>query len=489
MQCLACILGSALSLLAAVVQATEAPSSAIDAVLVIDSSGSMKRTDPQRLRVAAAQIFISLLRPGDRAAVVSFSDRGYPVVHLTAPDQAEGRARLLAGTERISSQGALTDLHDAILQGLMLLRREARADSRRHLILLSDGHMDTGDAERDAALVRRLESTLLPQVRAADIHIHTIAFTPESDVALLRAVATDTGGLFQLVAEERALPDAFARLFENTKAPSMLPLEGGRFQVDDAVRELTLLVSGADDAGALRLRDPAGEEHTDARHPESMGWLRRGSAALITIPEPRTGTWEVLAERPDGRVYVISDLELRTDLAANTASQGTALTIRAWLEGREGRVDLPGLLEGVQFSIALDNAAGERLELPMQRPDGEPVASVTVVPDTPGLFQVTVRAAGEGFERLTARSLQVTAVPGAEAAPVMTPPLPQLTPPPPPSEPAAAPAPPPAPAPSFISIPWVIGILLMANGLAILVLLGVWHLRRRRAGAAVAEET
>jgi uncharacterized protein (DUF58 family) len=45
----------------------------IDVVLVMDSSGSMKKTDPQSLRIPAAKLFISLLKDGDRASVISFS--------------------------------------------------------------------------------------------------------------------------------------------------------------------------------------------------------------------------------------------------------------------------------------------------------------------------------------------------------------------------------------------------------------------------------
>ena len=54
----------------------------IDVALVIDSSGSMKKTDPRSLRIPAAKLFISLLDSNDRAAVLSFSDKGHPIAGL-----------------------------------------------------------------------------------------------------------------------------------------------------------------------------------------------------------------------------------------------------------------------------------------------------------------------------------------------------------------------------------------------------------------------
>ena len=60
-----------------------AKSTGIDAVLVLDSSGSMKHTDPLNLRLPAAKLFIALLGDKDRAGVISFSDQGYPILGLT----------------------------------------------------------------------------------------------------------------------------------------------------------------------------------------------------------------------------------------------------------------------------------------------------------------------------------------------------------------------------------------------------------------------
>jgi len=58
----------------------------IDVILVMDSSGSMKKTDPMTLRIPAARLFLSLLGKHDRAGVVSFSDKGYPLMQLMKID-------------------------------------------------------------------------------------------------------------------------------------------------------------------------------------------------------------------------------------------------------------------------------------------------------------------------------------------------------------------------------------------------------------------
>ena len=74
----------------------------VDAVLLIDSSGSMAKNDPDKLRVPAAKLFMSLLGEEDRLGLISFSDNGYPVLHLTAPGP-KTNARILASADRVSS--------------------------------------------------------------------------------------------------------------------------------------------------------------------------------------------------------------------------------------------------------------------------------------------------------------------------------------------------------------------------------------------------
>jgi Ca-activated chloride channel family protein len=45
-----------------------------DIILLIDSSGSMKQTDPRNYRKEAPKLFISLLDKDDRVGIMSFGD-------------------------------------------------------------------------------------------------------------------------------------------------------------------------------------------------------------------------------------------------------------------------------------------------------------------------------------------------------------------------------------------------------------------------------
>ncbi len=119
----------------------------IDVILVMDSSGSMKKTDPMTLRIPAARLFLSLLGKHDRASVVSFSDKGYPLTQLMKIDGND--ERLYDAVGRISSRGIYTNIHDALLKGFDVLRANWLRDRKKIIVLMSDGKMDVGDPAKD----------------------------------------------------------------------------------------------------------------------------------------------------------------------------------------------------------------------------------------------------------------------------------------------------------------------------------------------------
>jgi len=130
--------------------------SGVDAVLLIDSSGSMAKNDPDKLRVPAAKMFMSLLGTEDRIGLISFSDNGYPVLHLTAPGPKTS-ARILSSADRVSSKGVYTNLHAALDKGLAMLEKEGKKGQEPMLVLMSDGKMDVGDTDEDWALTKKLQ--------------------------------------------------------------------------------------------------------------------------------------------------------------------------------------------------------------------------------------------------------------------------------------------------------------------------------------------
>jgi Mg-chelatase subunit ChlD len=146
--------------------AGEAP---LDTVVVMDSSGSMKKTDPQELRKPAAKLLITLLGEQDRVSVMSFSDNAYPITYLTRLDQEKDRERSLQATDRISSKGIYTNIYAAIERAIRMLEQSDSLQREPIIVLMSDGRMDVGDAARSAELRSKIMDELVPRLQQQDL--------------------------------------------------------------------------------------------------------------------------------------------------------------------------------------------------------------------------------------------------------------------------------------------------------------------------------
>lgn len=480
----------------------------VDAVLVMDSSGSMKETDPRRLRVPAAKLFISLLGAEDRVGLISFSDAGYPVVRLT-PATAANRERLLRGVDKVSAKGAYTNLHAALEAGLAMLQADGVADRtpglerRRLLVLMSDGKMDTGDFERDRALLDRIRSETLEALAAAGIEVYTIAFTEASDMALLREMAARTAALSRLASNDRELHAAFGQIFESAKQPDMLPIQGGEFQVDAAVDEVTVVASKAAPEVEIRLETPAGKTLAAAAAGEGVRWFESDRFDMITVPRPQPGRWRLLAsDDRDSRAYIVTDLGMEARVGDEPAYVGSEQTAEAWLLQDGGIITARELLAQARFRVEIVQPDGSPGEVLLEdtghsgdRAAGDGVFANRLVFTQPGQQRVRVIASGGTFER--EKTLFIDAVPAAgdgvqtaaqaiEAEPDIPPAAEAGSEPGPEPAPAAEPAvTPPA---SGINVGLIVSLFVLVNALIAAAVAGVIFWRRRRAAPAAPAE-
>jgi hypothetical protein len=109
----------------------------LDLVLLLDVSGSVLETLP---RVAeAASNALSVLQPGDRAAVMAFSKRTVMTQALTA--DADAVAEGIRATTRLRI-GLDTDINQAVCAAAAYLREE-HSLSRRAILILTDNSQET----------------------------------------------------------------------------------------------------------------------------------------------------------------------------------------------------------------------------------------------------------------------------------------------------------------------------------------------------------
>ena len=381
------------------------PEKGVDAVLVIDSSGSMKNTDPGNLRKAAAKMFISLLGKEDKVGIVEFDREGRLLSRLIAAEEGKTRKDLFRAIGSITSAGLFTHIHDGIRKGFDLLATSSAAD--KVLILLSDGKMDLGDRTKEEFLTAQMTDSLFPALKAARIKVYTIAFTANSDRRLLEQIAEKTGGFFSLASTGNDLHIVFAKLFSMIKSPDTLPLQGEGFYVDKDVRELTLLATKKSAGATISLRDPSSRELTSATPSPGITWFGSTAFMMVTVKNPAAGRWKVTLSSDEGnKVFIVTDLKLCSSLDKTYVPPGANLKVDVWLQKDKEVIRSKEVFAHLKLSARVRTPGGSIIELPLRGaaegstspPDGG-VYSAQYFPDRYGDYSVTLRAEAPTFTR------------------------------------------------------------------------------------------
>jgi Ca-activated chloride channel family protein len=184
----------------------------IRAVLVFDTSSSMKGPKLERLR-SAAQSFLERLRPQDEVALISFSDE----IDLRAP-LSNDRARAEFGLLTLRARGS-TSVYDALFAALVT----PRSALRTLVILFSDGEDNMSwIGEKEARGMVERSNALIHVVAARSEDFESGVFRASrppdtSYVKTLRSFATITGGSMIEVTSADSIAAAFAQIVQQMK--------------------------------------------------------------------------------------------------------------------------------------------------------------------------------------------------------------------------------------------------------------------------------
>jgi Mg-chelatase subunit ChlD len=389
-----------------------------DIVLLIDSSGSMKKTDPRDYRKEAARLFISLLGSDDRVGVLSFGDSAQVLSPLTANNQ-ENRAGLFAAVKKISSRELSTDITSALKKGVAELEQSKRKN--RAIILMSDGKLDLLDPDKDRDSHVELNK-MLPGIKKAGIRVYSVAFSELADSALLGSISEKTGGLFRYAKTDSDIHVMFASIFEKIKSPDSVALKGDTFEIDRDVREAVLLISKQAGTSTVLL-DPAGRKISRKKTPDNFQWYGSDVFDMITIKEPATGAWRVsLSSRDGNRIFVLTDLKLKSSFSAASMNRGDNALIDAWLEREDKKIIEKAVLDLVTFSAEITGPDGKVSKTPLAAraaPDtGVYAAGFTA--DLKGDYAIRIIAEGKTFNRtrdIYFNSVEQPAAPAAQPGP------------------------------------------------------------------------
>lgn len=359
------------------VRAEEAEKS-VQALIVFDVSGSMRQSDPNRLSVAAAQLFVNLSQPGDAVGLAAFSDRTTSLFPVSSGKDANAKQALQRSLAGLQFNGQTTDLAAALEAGLVAFPDQEDLSHRRLVLLLTDGELDLGKdrAEGEAAALARIRNSLIPEYHRRGILLYTIAFTTAADREFLRELAESSTGASSFIADAQTLHQAFSQIFIGIHDAQTFPLEQGGLRIDDSIKELSLVFAKSDPDERITLLTPGQRTVQASATAEGMTWLSTPAYDLVRMRNPQAGIWEI--ERPDKTqsgvgIIAESTLNLQVELGATFIETGSQLAIRAFLKDES------------QVPARIQHEEGQTVTAEVSAPNGS-IVNVSLAPQADGSF-------------------------------------------------------------------------------------------------------
>jgi VWFA-related protein len=187
--------------------------------IVVDRSGSMAGEKIMRAK-ESLQRFLSLMEPGDKAALITFSDS----VELTEP-LTDDMSRLKKSAETIKA-GGHTALFDAIASGVENVQN---VPGRRAVIVLTDGIANRGAIDMNQSIAAAVRE---------GVSVYVIGLGKDVRASRLELIAEETGGFYFFTPTGDGLSEIYDTISKRIRSEYIITYLTGKRA--DYLRSVTL---------------------------------------------------------------------------------------------------------------------------------------------------------------------------------------------------------------------------------------------------------
>lgn len=385
-------------------QVAPAAANADEIQVLIDVSGSMKQNDPDNLRSEASRLLIDLLPEHAKVAIWLFAEKTAVLTASDAVDQA-WKQQAVKATANIHSRGLYTHIEDALQT---VLSQGFSGEGNKHLILLTDGFVDISkDIMESADSRERILSELIPKLRQKNIQVQTVALSDQADKELLEKLAFETGGWAETARSAEQLQRLFLKMAQKAAPKDTLPLTDNQFSVDSGIHEFSVLVFKKPRAAPTQLLAPDGKKLSKQVLGANVSWLESQAYDLITVKQPLSGEWRLIAETdPDNQVMIVTDLKLQLSEIPHFVGENQSVEIKAHFTDQDKLISRADFLSMLDLQVSQDQQASVNMPALAAEPGfyGLNIGHLTL-----GKHLLRIVADGKTFKREIVAEVQVVA--------------------------------------------------------------------------------
>lgn len=410
--------------------------SQLDAVLVIDASGSMKETDPNKLGLEGVKLFVDMLGFTDnQVGVVTYGSdvsQTYPMSLVKNQSDKENIKNFVDG---ITRDLEYTDITSGLKEAVKMLNQRNASGNSPLIVVFTDGNNAIGGvANRTPADIDKDLAAIISQAQSNGYPIYTIGLNDNGKLneAYLEKISVDTKAKAFATKDPAELPDILTEIFaahSNLKVQSLGPITGtGNFEEvvvnipNGNVLEANLSATSKSPV-EFKLVDPNGNEQ--AIPSQNITLHTSNSYSLLKLARPMQGDWKLYVKGIAGDQINIDlvynyDIEVTMKpLSQSNYGVGDQLIVEAYLSLQGNAVNDPNLYNSAKgYLVLTENQTGIETRINMQLQGQSFVGEYTL--KDKGDYTVKVIVEDTSYVRESAETqIQVGAV--ATTSPAATP--------------------------------------------------------------------
>ena len=387
----------------------------LDAVLVIDASGSMQDTDPNKLGLEGVKLFVDMLsNAGNQVGVVTYGDQVDKKYELTQVNGESDKEQIKQFVDAITRKLEYTDITSGLGEAITLLdNRSNKGNGSPLIIIFTDGNNAIGGVanrtEKDIAADLKQE---IKEAQAQGYPVYTIGLNGNGKLNedYLKSISEQTNALAFATNNPDELPDILTQIFvahSRLNVQDLGTLTGtGAFEKlkvtvpNENVLEANIAATSKEPI-QFKLTDPMGN---NIAIPSSTVSLSESSAyQLLKIEKPMAGDWTLEVQGVSGDQIKINlvynyDVDVVLDPLAQNYGKGDSLNVSAYLSLEDNKITDDSMYQNAKATlIVTSTTTGVETRVAMQL-DGQSFKGNYQLPEE-GDFEISVLVEDTSYSR------------------------------------------------------------------------------------------
>ncbi len=388
----------------------------LDVVFALDASGSMLKSDPERIALDAFSLFVDMCDDSCRVGYDVYTHMLKASENLTDVGENEDLDIIRKRFENITYEATGdTDIALGLTEAMRIFERSDDNDFRRKaIVLLSDGNTDLPKGPRTVAESAAEMSDTLQKLHERHIEVYSVGLNVDGslDKKDLENISGKTDGKVYEIDGSEKLTNTISDIFANISDMNGVDrvIKDGKIELevsDDSVLYANVVVRTklTPEAMSPVLISPNGSPVSLSAN-EKVKVTHTKSYMLIKIYYPEPGTWTLMLENANGSNCNVKQMNYYAVFVEETvperAAINTAVNVEAKIKDSNGIISDSDLLSTIKMTGTVSGNNGN-ITFELTR-TGNGTYKGSFVPKEVGDYDVVVKAESDRFGKESIRS-------------------------------------------------------------------------------------